>query len=148
MLRLDELAKSVAPLPVVKATTPTKEEKDTIIDILARRACDSINTPEEYFNGLLAKEQIRVPLRFDRFDTQASALELVNYLLDIYWIFPPSHPRNGERTLGWVLKAVTDQVLSPGDNKKLANIILNNNLIKDSRALNELRVSILPEGGK
>src|SRR5262249_39761637 len=130
-------------------TPPTKEEKDTIIDILARRARDSINTPEEYFNGLLAKEQIRAPLKFDRVDTEVSALELVNYLLHTYWIFPDSHSRSGERTLGWVLKAVTDQVLAPADNKKLVNIILAHNLIKNPKALNELRVSIQSgEGGK
>src|SRR5262249_33710936 len=76
MLRLNELARSVAPAPIVEAPPPTKEEKSTIIDILARRARDSINTPEEYFNGLLAKEQIRAPLKFDRVDTEVSALEL------------------------------------------------------------------------
>jgi hypothetical protein len=146
MLRLDELARNAAPPPVADPTLPTREEKSTIVDILARQAQDPLKTPDRYFTDLLAKVEIAPPFKFDDNDAEVSALKLVNFLLERMWIFPPAHPRSGEPTLGWLLKAVTDQILSPADNKKLATIIIDHNLIKEQNALNELRVSMQSGG--
>jgi hypothetical protein len=148
ILELDQQTKYAAILPTADTTPPTDEEKQRIVSILARQARDPLRTPEEYFEGLLANVQIRPPFKLDRADTEASALELLNFLIDTYWIFPRSHPRSGEWTIGWVLKAVTDQVLAPADNRALVTIILSHNLIEDPKTRNELSASIQSSEGR
>jgi len=144
LLHIERLSEAAEALVIPKPTLPTRDERDYIIEFLARQAEDPTTTMEEYFRYLALKAELPNPTQFhwDQGDAETNALKLVKFATETSWVFPPNHAHAGEPTLGLLLKILIDQRPSPDVNKKFVKIIFEHGLIRDQRILKELRTSI------
>jgi len=118
------------------------DDVDTLVDILANRAGESlVGPPQAYFNNLVSSAHL--PRRWlqsiaGRWSGNANydARNLVSWA--IAQNINPDDPRY--TTLGALLRALIGEELSPDDARTVVAILVSYDLILDQKKLNEIRI--------
>lgn len=131
---------------VSKPTQLSTGERDWVIALLVRQARDPfLNTPQEFFQDLVRAADLPGFAGQWRGDPGADASRLIQWVTEIKTEFPGNHPRSGETTLGWLLKALLDKGHSVEDTRILVQIILDHNLICDPTTVRSIQ-EMYPKG--
>jgi len=148
ILKLDKLAASPPAVPVKQAAQQPVEplalaekEKSFILTILTQIASNPLATPQINLTNLVKTANFpEAPALSGKWqgnpeqDAQLLLLKAENPKH-----YPIGHPREGQLKIGWLLKAMLDQELSPDDATNLAKIIFERHLINDPDTLSALQ---------
>jgi len=141
MLELDRLPKA-EPVLTTEPTDITQAEQDFIQNLLVQKAeGNPFGSAKEYLQNLVNAASLPNSAVFaDRWqsDPKQNVIMLLKSVEDPKQ-FPFDHARKGELKLGWLLKAVFDQILSPDDSEKVLKIILDHHLIRDPGTVADLQ---------
>jgi len=146
MLKLEKLPGIATPLPVVAPTALTEKEKADVVKILTQQSNNPFETPQAYYQNLVVASNFPNPGRFAghwKGDPGQDALLLFDSTENPKE-FPIGHPRAGENKLGWLLKALVDQEMSPDDSRTVVKIILDHHLIRDPETAAALQAKYSP----
>ena len=141
MLELDRLPKA-EPAPTNEPTNITPAERDFIQNLLVQKASGNpFGSAKQYLQSVVDAAALPNPAVFaDQWqsDPKQNVITLLKSVDDPKE-FPYDHARKGELKLGWLLKAVLDQELSPDDSEKVLKIILDHHLIRDPATVADLQ---------
>ncbi|SRR6266446_2911992 len=146
MLKLEKLP-DIGTLPPVAAPTALAEkEKADVIRILTQQGNSPFGTPQEYYQNLVTTANFPNPGLFAGHwkGDPAQDASLLFQSAENPKEFPIWHARSGENKLGWLLKALVEQDLSPDDSRTLVKIILDHHLIRDPETTAALQAKYSP----
>jgi hypothetical protein len=141
MLKLDKLPR-ISAAPASAATALSEKEKQAVENILLQKAKGNpFQSSNDYLQGLVDAAHLPNPALFkNHWDGDpVHDVSMLMKSLENPKEFPIDHARAGELKLGWLIKALLDQELSPDDSKTLLKMILDHHLIRDAETLTALQ---------
>jgi hypothetical protein len=121
----------------------TAGERDQIVKILSVYASNTLfSNPQEAMQSLVLAADLPDRARLSgawKGNPEFDSLRLFNFVKDDRPLFPADHSRQGQSTLGWLLKALHDQAIDSENKKTLARIIVDHGLLTDPEVIAALR---------